>query len=193
MRIYILLCCLCAASLSLADTAELVLAEYLKLKLLDGEAVDSGFWGRKREFSLSPGQHVLVLEYEQVFARDHQNQEIVSSEPIRLDFVAEGGHRYGIAAQSVPQTIEQARGFVAEPSLRVSDIQSAAAVAFSQEYRPKQPFRLAELVKVSQPAASSGAAASVPAVPEAESMLRYWWARAGAQERAAFLRWIEQQ
>ena len=188
------------------------------IKYIDDEDMGVGFIGQKHTYDIKAGQHVLLVEYSDIFEVDADQHDKVVSRPAKVTFVAEAGKQYQV--QHPPQQrLNNAKAFAEKPDFWMVELPSGERVASQVELsRPRSFLPALKFENTPQyefasdavvaPATSSAAGSAVAAssaavaagAASAESaelsnlkMLQYSWKNASEQERAAFLEWIKQK
>lgn len=182
------------------------------IRYIDDEDMGLSFIGQKQQYDIKAGQHTLLVEYSDIFQIDADQHDKVVSRPAKVTFVAEAGKQYQV--QHPPQQrLNNAKAFAEKPEFWVVELGSGERVASQVELSRPRSF-MTGLKSVNTPeyefasdalspgaAGASAAAASVaqgvtPAAtagaagPSNLQMLQYSWKNASAEDRAAFLEWI---
>lgn len=178
------------------------------IKYIDDEDMGMSFIGQKQTYDIKAGQHTLLVEYSDLFQVDADQHEKIVSRPAKVTFIAEAGKQYQI--QHAPQKrLDNGRAFAEKPEFWVVELASGDRVAAEVELsRPRSFLQglkfentpsyefASDGVKPSATVVSASDTGSVtPATatmePTTLQMLQYSWKNASAQEKAAFLDWIE--
>lgn len=168
------------------QVARLVVPNAIDVYSIDGKVVyDFLLKAGKSEVHLLPGPHSVVARYNKIWVEGPEGQQAVKSGLVGMNFDARAGRCYRIAFPE-PQDLDAAVKFADHVKLWIEDT------------RPDTPATVAAKPTLAKPdAASSPAPASsntpVAAKPDAESLplqnLKFWWQKAGEQDRRQFKEW----
>lgn len=191
-----------AADAARADLAVLVLPEALDLEMVDG-LVYPGFRSMFRRGDIRvkvlPGQREVALRYNQVFELSNSQHEVVKSNVIVLQFLAEPGQEYR-AVHPPFRDAKEARAGMLNFTVTVEDAGGANRVVQASQVQTRwggqQVVTTRQDLVSPEAAAAAPAAATAPAAPgalNALELLKFSWQGATAGDRAAFLEWVRQQ
>ena len=197
-----------------SQTARIVSYDTVIIKYIDNEDMGVSFIGQKQTYDVKAGQHILLLEYSDIFDVGSDDHEKIVSRPAKVTFIAEAGKQYQVR-HPAQKRLDNARAFAEKPEFWVVGLPSgdkvAAEVELSRprnfvsklkfETTPDYEFASDAVKPVSVAAmpmtSGENTVASTPdirAVDELSNlkMLQYSWKNASEQEKAAFLEWIKQ-
>lgn len=166
------------------------------IKYIDDQDMGMSFIGQEQIYDIQAGQHVLLVEYSDLFALDADRHEKVVSRPAKVSFTAEAGKRYQVRHPPQKQ-LQDAKAFADKPEFWVVELPSGDLVASQMELsRPRSFVPRLKLANTPEYEFASDAV-NHPAPPVTGSgdqphlkMLQYTWKNASEQERAAFLEWL---
>lgn len=187
--------------------AQILSFDTVLIKYIDDEDMGVSFIGQKHTYDIKAGQHVLLVEYSDIFDVDADQHEKIVSRPAKITFIAEPGKQYQVR-HPPQQRLNNAKAFAEKPKFWVVEMPSGDRVAADMELsRPRSflsglslansPEYVFASDSVAAAPAQTSAAAKAPAGDAAGElsnlkMLQYSWKNASEQERAAFLEWIKQ-
>ena len=187
--------------------ARLEVPEELIIVAVDGKDLGLQLFNTKDHVDLSVGAHRIAVKYKDLYELGGDQHEVVASEPVLLAFAVaeEGSYRFSFTR---PETVEAARRFAAEPQFGIigpngQTVESRMLTQDQQQSLWVESLGLdnsrSEAVKatampVAQTAvatprvtAETKAATTTGEQQMAAEQLRYWWSKADAQTRQAFL------
>ena len=171
------------------------------INYVDDESMGVSFIGQKHTYDIKAGQHVLLVEYADIFDVSADQHEKIVSRPAKITFIAEAGKQYQI--QHPPQQrLNNAKAFAEKPEFWMVELPSGNRIpALVEMSRPRSflaglkfentpEYEFSSDAVALQPAAVSSQGGEVAAQQHLQ-MLKYTWQNASEQERAAFLEWIK--
>lgn len=193
-----------AAEASRADLPTLVLPESIDIQQVDGlEYPGMGSVLRRGDLPvrLLPGEREVALRYNQLFQSTSDMHDIVKSKVLALRFVAEPGMTYRVVHprfRDAREAREGVRNLVlsiedASGNNRVIGARQTAESLFGQEAVTTRPDLVAKTVVAGGESTPVGNAVTTPAAGvNALDLLKFTWQNASPDERAAFLRWVQE-
>lgn len=183
-----------------AQKAQIQSYDTVLIKYIDDHDMGVSFIGQKHTYDIQAGQHVLLVEYSDIFAVDADQHDKVVSRPAKVTFTAEAGKQYQV--QHAPQKkLSDAKTFAEKPEFRVVELPSGNLVASQVELsRPRSFMPTLKLANTPEYEFASDRVTPVQAASSTSTadeehhlrMLQYTWKNASEKERAAFLEWIRQ-
>lgn len=200
----VLLCSFIAVK---ASAAELTVTDNLILRDVDDKAVEHGFLSKKQTIELSPGKHVLVIKYKDVFEDlDLGEDRLVKSDYFVVKLVVENQQKLFLSTSKISD-LASAERFVKSPEVILLDEHKQELVleleTFSDYKLGKQVTKvvttLSAPVVISQnnsttmtTAAEDSQAFNNKVIDKVDTvpMLKYWWQKANQEEKENFLIFI---
>lgn len=195
-----------AAEAARTDLATLVLPEAIDIQQVDGlEYPGMGSVLRRGDLPVTvlPGEREVALRYNQVFQTTADDHDIVKSRVIVLRFRADPGVAYRVVHPRF-RNAREAREGVKNLVLAIEDpagknrVVAASQVGtslFGQETVTTTRPDLVSKDAVGEAAVVKAAAPEAPSTQggvNALDLLKFTWQNAGAEDRAAFLRWARE-
>lgn len=201
----VLLCSFIAVK---ASAAELTVTDNLILRDVDDKAVEHGFLSKKQTIELSPGKHVLVIKYKDVFEDlDFAEERLVKSDYFVVKFKVNQQQTLILSTTKI-QDLAAAERFAKNPELilldedkqeivlaleKLSDYELAKQVTqvvttLSAPVDNRQSSAKENTTNKNEQTFTKDVINHVDAVP----MLKYWWKKANQTEKANFLRFINE-
>jgi len=204
-RLKALLLILLFAPGSLLAESHLTIAKAFNVLAVNGTSYAKGLISQNRDLTLRTGKNRLVIEYEEVFeSDDDDNFDIVKSTPFLLEVYLQKDKNYQQRIVK-PASVKAAKQFASQPLfdiVEINDNQPGPKVAFTitalasnntafliQQSRLRQNTTL-DLSHPNPKSSKMPAQKSLTAEPPpsmASKMLHYWWQQATPEEREAFL------
>lgn len=188
-----------------SDKARIQSFDTVLINYIDDENMGVGFIGQKHTYDIKPGQHVLLVEYSDIFDIDADQHEKVVSRPAKITFMAEAGKQYQV--QHPPQKrLNNAKAFAKKPEFWIVELPSGERMPSAMELsrprtfmdglkfdgKPEYEFASDAVNPAPEPAPTP---ATAPVAAPGQSRLKSLqdtWRNASEQERASFLHWIKQ-
>ena len=204
MRKSVLLTSMFALFYSASSLAETIRFPEEFVPLQVGERlIEQSFFSRVDDVELAPGTYQLKLKYTDLYEQGYDDHQVVESEPFWVEVTVESGKNYDLvfnrASNAVaaevfaesPQVSLKAKGSELAMPLSTIGYRTAPAPAPAQAVArapvaasSPQP---ATAAPVTLPAKVPGGQAGLKNMPNAASMLEFWWQQASPEERRAFL------
>jgi uncharacterized protein YccT (UPF0319 family) len=166
--------------LGASDKAVLQVPAVFNVLYVDGQKQEGRFFNTQaHQLPLAIGEHTLALQYERFFG-DDDDFDKVKSEPFLVTLTLPLATTYAVQLPNL-QTVDAAKRFARSPVLKVLDAQGQS-VELALRLQLRGDDLLAQLTV---PTASMNTVNE--ANGEALEQLRYWWQKASAAEREAFL------
>ncbi len=183
----------------------LEILETLPVDVVDTVSVSPGLIGGQQAFLLAPGEHSLLLRYEDVWDVSSDDHDKISSPLIRLRFVGQAGKRYQLRHKDI-KSIDESRTFATRPELQLVELPDGKTVDFDFEIsRPRSSVSSfsfvsePEYVFASETHQGSGKkkadvepAEGKPDAVSALNLLKFSWGEASPEQRKAFLEWVKE-
>lgn len=111
---------------------------------VDAVEQDAAFIGQKHTYHLSPGKHVMVVEYGAMFQLDADRHEKLVSPPIKVTFTAIPGKTYAFK-HAEQKTVEEARVFAKSPHIELVQLPENTPV--NAEFEQSLPTRFLPAIR----------------------------------------------
>lgn len=202
------------AFISLSSTAAtLTLSDNLVMRDVDGQTLEQSFLTTTQTIDLTPGKHVLVVKYKDVF----EDLEFAEDRLVKSDyFVVKFTLSENIQSLTLKTTdinnLNEAERFVKAPELILHDENDTELVLLLEtlsDYKlAKQVTKVVTTLAVSSDSAVNPSAdlkksmtgekaenfnAKVMKDVDAMPMLKYWWSKANREQQSAFLKFIKNE
>lgn len=171
--------------------------EHFELLSINGKDVKGNFAQRAKHYTLSAGETLLELRYNDIQDSSiGDSHTVFRSNPVGVRFRAETNHRYALKAPR-PENEQQAATFTKNPLFSIID--AATATTVPQHYLNSVDFKkgiLAALTNTATPAVVETPLTPKPnpaGNPDLVSQnLWFWWQQADEATRKTFLQRIAQ-
>jgi uncharacterized protein YccT (UPF0319 family) len=157
-----------------------------------------------RRQDLLPGGYDVVVDYDEVWALDSSNDEVIRSEPQLVSFELEAGHTYRLE-HGPPIDLDDARLLARDMRVSIVDLGSGQSVQLAAESRHTvvNTLVVSPILPLEGDASAAAAADGTEIAteePAGEASLalsalelpKFWWKRASPEERAQFRSEIEE-
>jgi uncharacterized protein YccT (UPF0319 family) len=192
-----------------ASATQLIISENLVLRDIDDKAIEQGFLSKKQSITLSQGDHTLVLKYKDVFEDiDFAEERLVESDYFVVKFLVNEQQTLNLSTTKIRDLVAAER-FAKNPELILLDEDKQEIILglekLSDYELAKQVTQVVTTLSVPVDNALSNSDVSqtnkneqsfsqevinqVDAIP----MLKYWWKKANKEEKANFLRFINEK
>jgi uncharacterized protein YccT (UPF0319 family) len=143
---------------------------------VNGQRISSpAFASQKVRYELLPGKYELVFKYEALWEDDYNNHEVIRSQFVKIDMQLQQGHIYA-SATKLPTTLEQAREFAVKFHFSLRDVNTNMVYQAETLKFARQGVSALDQLLSGQMGTS-----------EELQNLKYWWERAGEEDRQLFL------
>jgi len=186
-----------------SQAATLLSFDTLLVDRIDQRDMGMGLIGQRYQYFLSPGNHVLVVRYADMWDENAGDHEKITSPAITVAFTLEAGKTYQLGHSAI-KNIEASIEFAKRPALYLIDVDTGKTVDvsfdiaerknilsalnlvadFSKQDHVRQPDNFHPLKNTfsdMEPKVNS----STPL-----SALKQAWQQANQQDRSEFLQWI---
>jgi uncharacterized protein len=189
------------------ENSVLTIPEDFNVLYVDGQKTQSSFFSPGgAELKLAPGEHRVVMIYDQFFESGDDTNRIKSA-PFMLSFVIE--QTADVELQfTAPKTLDAAREFAKNPQVELHKISSQSALPLQITLNIDKDWYLASYAKPPvqplppvQPSPAPVVQVSFPPNPapaekagkqsNALQQLQYWWQQADDSQREEFLQGIK--
>lgn len=130
-------------------------------------------------YRLLPGKHAIEFRYQDIHVNEENEDEIISSQNILLDFTAEAGKTY-MANFHKPSNFFEAKKIENEFQITLTqNNQLVATSIYASKSKSKENKPSEKLI--------------IPPIDKDSSIaqLKYWWEKASETEKEAFNQWLK--
>jgi len=192
-----------------ASATELIITDNLVIRDVDDKTIEHGFFREKRIITLAKGNHTLVIKYKDVFEDlDLAEERLIKSDYFVVKFSSENQKKLRLSTIKITDLLA-AELFVKNPELTLLDENQQEVVIELQKLSEydlaKQVSKVIKSISVpnvvtssidnsvSSPTNKKEQRFSQKVINEVDvvPMLKYWWKKASAADRASFLQFID--
>lgn len=132
------------------------------------------------KYRLLPGKHLLGFRYQDLHTNEENDQEIITSKIVLLDFVAEPGKTYKV-------TFERPENFVAAKKI---EEKFEISLSHNDQIIATSTYAVEKIYEENDISLDEG---DLPASQNktAAQQLKFWWTKASKAEQEAFGTWAE--
>lgn len=171
--------------------------ELLPLQL-GSEVVEHSLFSKVTELEVTPGTYAIKLQYTDLYELDYDEHEVVESDTFWIEVHVIHDGVYQVTFDRA-EDVEQAKIFAQKPQIKIISPRGEVLSRQSDEHSssvntvPQQPQISAPSAQSTEvrPITSSMSVKSA-SLPDAATMLDFWWQQASSEQRSAFLRKVNQ-
>jgi uncharacterized protein len=140
------------------------------------------FSKKKNTYSLPAGEHTITARYDRLFKSENSDDhDIVQSSGVTIKATLVDQKSYRLGWQPEPKTLSEARRFVKQPTLIITESNGTLVASQQGAVQPSRSL-IANLINSDE----------VPVTNPLEQ-LQSLWTQASAEQRQQFSQWIQQQ
>lgn len=169
---------------------ELVFSDGLLPLEVNNKAISQSFFNKIDRLTLSKGNYLIKLQYQDLFESDDDDHQWVRSLPFWVSIVIsdEGLYRLGY---NPLHTVEQANAFAKNPELTLSHPNKQVTILnvskIPLSFEKNKPMEN----KLSKSANLKNDSAAITTQPSSLEMLNFWWQHASDEQKLQFLQSVK--